>query len=209
MGTGNAAHAERSLFPAKLPPEAVKPQGPFEALDALARRCSEEESAQRESVRWPLGKIPLGVFIEAAPDTDFDFLPIMRQWEAASQGMIRFCPVLSAHEADIVFVWSDETVCGRDYEVGHANRTVQGRRITRVVITLIREPLIDAHLSPSRRKERLVATILHETGHALGLEHSDRKEDVMHHRGWQRTVLSENDVRRIQLLYRSDAFLSG
>jgi hypothetical protein len=209
LGAGSSSHTAQSLFPQKLRPEAAKPQGPFEALDALARRCSEEESAQRDPVRWPLEKMPLGVFIEPFPEADFDFLPIMRQWEVASQGLIRFRPVLNAQDADIVFSWSGETVCGRDYEVGHANRTVQGRRIKEVAITLIREPLVDTHLSPSRRKQRIVATILHETGHALGLEHSDRQEDVMHHRGWQRTALSGNDARRIQDLYRLNAFLSG
>jgi predicted Zn-dependent protease len=153
--------------------------------------------------------MPLSVFIDPNPDMpglEQALFIAMRQWEVASLGLIRFKPpsLLPADRdaADILVSWSNETTLGRDHEVGHAKRTVHGKRILHVDITLIAQPLIDGHLSADRRKARLMATILHETGHALGLEHSDQAADVMHYRGWQRPYLSDNDIHRIRTLYQ-------
>lgn len=192
--------------PLKLPGTGKVSSGensPFEVLNALDRWRSEEEATQKDAVRWPLEKMPLAVYVEPTLEFSLDFLTIMRQWEAASEGLIRFRSVTDPDKANIVFSWSDETVVGRDYEVGHAKREVQGTRITHVKITLIRQPLIDGHLSPADRQKRLIATVLHETGHALGLEHSKSRSDVMHHRGWKITSLGSGDVKSLKSLYRT------
>lgn len=190
-------------------------KNPLTALNAL-NEWRAGESNTRQSVRWSLEQMPLKIWIEPTADPALPgeklLYAILRQWEIASEGLIRFRlmdrAIESRETADICFDWSRETVKGRDYEVGHANREVQGQRIRRVEITLIQEPLIDGQLTPEKRRSRLLATVLHETGHALGLEHSENSQDVMYYRGWQRSNLSPNDAERLLALYRN-AFRSA
>jgi predicted Zn-dependent protease len=90
---------------------------------------------------------------------------------------------------------------GREFELGHTERNVTDVWIRQATITLLTEPEIDRHLPPLRQKQRLYSTLLHELGHALGLEHTESKRDVMHHQGWRNLCLSLNDAHQIQALY--------
>ncbi len=183
---------------------------PLAALNALGAWRAESTQTTGQAVRWPLEQMPLSVWFPASTDQSLPgpqvLFAALRQWEMGTDGLIRF-RLMDAHtesveQAHIEFGWARETTKGRDYEVGHANREVQGSRIRRVSITLIQEPLIDGHLSLAQRQSRLLATVLHETGHALGLEHSESSQDVMFYRGWRREQLSHNDIRRIRELYQ-------
>lgn len=190
---------------------------PLTALNALEQWRVHEEDTQRHTCRWHSDKMPLRVIIEPCPHApeDIEFTKalwtIIKQWEAASQGLIRFAMMettpWTTNTADILITWSEQTTLGRNFEVGHTQRTVQGKQITQAVITLIQTPVIDGHLSPAKRTQRLYATVLHEVGHALGLEHSQDKRDVMYYRGWQRTLLSTGDIQRIQDLYHRESSL--
>ena len=175
-------------------------RNPLEALEELARKDAPDSAEQGPEPRWPAEKMPLGVWLD--PHTGITpeaTLAVMRQWEAASGGRVRF--ELRLAEPDIRIQWSDEPVPGRDFEVGHTDVDAAKQRIRQVTVTLVKNPAIDARLDETARRARLQATILHETGHALGLRHSENDADVMHHRGWQRAALSPNDIRRIQALY--------
>lgn len=188
----------------KLTPQ----KNPLEALEALEQWRVQDEQTAKQRVYWPLEAMPLTVQVASPAQTELPVSPaeviaVMRQWEAASQGLVRFQLVeFTAEPANILIAWSSETVLGRDFEVGHTNRAVSGKQITQATITLILGPIIDRHLSPKRQRQRLYATILHEAGHALGLEHSENKQDVMYYRGWQRPSLSPGDIQRIQQHYR-------
>jgi len=178
----------------------------------------QDEAHQRQSVSWPLEKFPLKVALEPCPVGDAsgitpkEAFAVLRQWEAAYPGVIRFqlanTPA-QRNTADILIRWSHETTLGRDYEVGHTNRKVQGKRITSAEITLIVNPVIDRHIGPVQQQQRLHATILHEVGHALGLEHSDNRDDVMYYRGWQRGYLSNGDIQRMKTLYSTGQCFNG
>lgn len=179
-------------------------QSPLDTLEALQQWQSEEQDHQRHAVRWSLERMPLRIHVQAHPQfpqAEPYALQAFRQWEAASGGLIRITPEPLPAHADIVIQWQRETTRGRDYEVGHTHRQVQGQLIQRVTITLIEAPRIDAHLIPSKQALRLFSTLLHEAGHALGLEHSQHQGDVMHHRGWQHIFLSPNDSQRLNSLY--------
>jgi len=200
-------------------------QSPLDAFTALEQWRVKAEDTEKHSARWSLAQCPLSVWIEPYPESELQaaaspevLFAAIRQWEAALQGALTFRLVTHSGSssppqpegermADIMLIWDSQTTLGRDYEVGHTNRQVQGKRIQQATITLITQPLIDAHLSVAQRQQRLATTVLHEMGHALGLEHSDDQRDVMHHRGWRHVCLSENDIRRICTLYDEKTLL--
>ena len=194
-----------SGLPNTAPPSLV------ESLAALEQWRAQEEDTRRQTACWSLSQCPLTVWIEPYPESDAfqavgsrdAVFMVMRQWEAASGGAISFRLLAGENpgEANILIRWDSQTTLGRDYEVGHTNRQVTGKRITEATITLITQPLIDQRLTPAQRQQRLATTILHETGHALGLEHSEEHRDVMYYRGWQNQALTENDQQRLRHLY--------
>jgi predicted Zn-dependent protease len=77
----------------------------------------------------------------------------------------------------------------------------QRLEIKAVSITLIKFPRIDRALSPVQQQQRLAATVLHELGHALGLDHVQSAAAVMHYQGWQNTRLSDVDINALNRLY--------
>jgi hypothetical protein len=217
---GSFPHGASSTAPGtgKLSP--ARHQSPLEALAELEQWRVKAEDTGKDSACWALSQCPLTVWVDPYPEAD-ELKPLagpefifsaMRQWEAATQGALSFrllagpappggSSELSENGANISILWDSQTTLGRDYELGHSNRQVQGKRIRQATITLITKPLIDARLTLPQRQQRLYTTVLHETGHVLGLEHSEDRRDVMHHRGWQRQALSDNDIQRIRNLY--------
>lgn len=188
---------------------------PLDALHALTE-WQTIESSQGMTVRWPSKPMPIVVTLAPFPkdstawqETEICRLldATLKQWEIAAQGVLRFTwDPTAPSEGDIQIQWASETTYGRDYELGHTDRTIQGKWIRQAVITLITDPAIDTQLTPGRKKERLYSTLLHELGHALGLEHLESERDVMHHRGWKNQALSPNDIRSLQALYAKPGF---
>lgn len=168
------------------------------------------DKTEGASFRWHPESMPLTICLDA-PSLESGWTQepeqllnlAIKQWELASRGALRFQQCFSPDSAHIRIQWNETPTPGREFELGHAERNVQGSWIWQVCITLVTQPAIDGHLSAARRKERLYSTLLHELGHALGLEHSVCERDVMHHRGWRNRYLSENDCRRLQALYQS------
>lgn len=157
--------------------------------------------ATNQALGWEKRNLPL---LWNAPDFDNALLEsVMHEWVEASGHKISFEHAQRSSEALLCFEWIDQTVMGRDYEVGHTNRRVHDNRITYANISMLRSPAIDRHLTPVQKRQRLRTTLLHELGHALGIEHSNNPEDVMYYRGWQNPHLTSNDAQRIRLLYAS------
>lgn len=192
--------------------QATSSLSPFEAIQALTPWKEQEEQREKTNFRWYLDVLPLRVALSKPPSslslqaTELQQLlsHALAQWQMASQEYLKFVLVTPSSEtlADIQIYWSEQTTLGRDYEVGHTDRRVQGHWIRQATITLVAYPIIDRHLSSERQKQRLYSTFLHELGHALGLEHSGSERDVMHHRGWKNTLLSHNDIEQLQTLYQ-------
>jgi len=170
--------------------------------DAFERRYAPDEQNRAANIRWPKTAFPLTVFIAGTSAQQGTLWPWVQLWETHTAGRVAFQQALSSESADITIDWTDMATMGRDYEVGHANRTVNDNGwITQVAITLLRNPVIDQYLTPAQQQLRLKATILHEIGHALGLEHATSDKDVMHYRGWQNSDLSSNNIQRLIQLY--------
>ncbi len=202
-------------------------------LDPFQKLASWATQNGSPVIRWSASQMPLSISIQPFPEeacplksrplfhqgTQLNAIlkSVLDEWHRASLGQIQFRPVQNTSEKPhIVIDWSQEPVQGRVFEVGHTRRTLKpalpegfkaGRStqyIDSVQITLLIHPVIDDYLSLNQQCHRLRTTLLHEIGHALGLEHSSNPVAVMHHRGWQNPTLSLHDAQAIQAVYRPE-----
>lgn len=192
--------------------------GLIQSLDQLEQWIAGEAKV-KEQCRWHRDQFPLSLYVDfsdyptALSEKEFNMLlyKALGHWQKALPTFFQW-HMLSEHNkesADITLHWQDVTTNGREYEVGHAKRTLSGKKdlkgvhlIKQVTITLITEPAIDKTLSPEGKTQRLYATLLHELGHSLGLEHSSSETDIMFHQGWQNTQLTAGDIQAVQQLYK-------
>ncbi len=180
--------------------------GLFHQVQALEEWCKQEEARKRNvTPRWHPDKAKaICVYICPAPQPSWSnlILRACHEWESASAGLIQFMIGVQPDKADVIIEWTDQVTPGRDFEVGHTRCDLHPPHwISRATITLLVQPEIDKHLDSSQMESRLYTTILHELGHALGLEHSQHNRDVMHHQGWRNPRLTPNDALRLNQLY--------
>jgi Matrixin len=181
---------------------------PMASLHALEEWCAQDMARERSLfVRWHPEKAQ-SLSLHIAPPHDPDLTPLVlsacREWEASSGGLIHIYQGIIPEQADIRIEWTDTPTLGREFEVGHTDRAVQAPCwIHQATVTLLTNPEIDKHLFPEQVQRRLYTTVLHELGHALGLEHSQNKADVMHHQGWRNRQLTLNDIQGLQELYQA------
>jgi hypothetical protein len=170
----------------------------------------ENEKLQNKCPRWDISKIPLKYFINNCNEND-KFIPeflmaaqsVFLPWTRASSGLIRFDRVYNENISDITVNWTDTITKGRNFEAGNANLKVLNNKIEKAEIQIVIFPVIDHLAKNEQRIERVRRTALHELGHALGLNHSNSKKDVMYYRGINNHTLSSNDMKRLVDLYNS------
>ncbi|MBY0449089.1 MAG: matrixin family metalloprotease [Cyanobacteria bacterium] len=196
----------------------------------IARQSEGGSLTANTGVRWHSQSMPLPVVLMPFPshqpanteDKELAFHHFLRQalsqalreWELASVDGVTSTPPVTfkllpfanpdlVAEKGILITFSSQTTLGRDYEVGHTQREVDTQGwIHRVTITLMDNPEIDKHLdSKKAQQQRWKTTLLHEIGHALGLEHGSAEKAVMHHRGWKNQALHPEDIAAIRQLY--------
>ena len=126
-------------------------------------------------------------------------LPLLHQafsvWEGvALRDQLRFklepqFPLKPDAFEGIVITAATQRTVGRPYEVGKAHN--------QVVMKAGAPTLVHSHITLQ------LATLLHELGHALGLEHVAYEQAILYYRGWQATTPAMADVEAFKQLYPS------
>lgn len=132
----------------------------------------------------------------------------LADWERVSNGALRFIPASSRAEAEIRVLW----VSQREGLYGEARPiTVNGRRGAELYVRPDMGGL-GPGIEAETRKDTLFRdtivylTCLHESGHALGLGHTDRFADIMYSFGfggdireyfarYRRKIATRQDIR--------------
>lgn len=171
-------------------------------------------------IRWDEAKFPLKVYIidksgVSLPPYYYDEIKhALNQWQASS-GFIKFKIADKAKDADIIIkiTPTPKDICTEKscrYVVGYTIADFNGKKLKQMNITLYSK---DANGNFFSDKE-IYNTVLHETGHALGIMgHSYSSDDLMyidssgsknfyapHRSSFQ--YLSSNDINTIRLLYK-------
>ena len=191
----------------------LKPPRGLKDTSSVLKQVGKPLNEPTSQPHW--AQMPVIISLEAFPEksslkdsSKWLLKEALQQWTAASAGKLLFVQTshLNSHTKEdwpgIVISWTDTPTLGRDYEVGHTLNQVNNQaEIQHSHIELLTAPAIDQTLSPVQQQQRLLATYLHELGHALGLEHNHQSKAVMHYRGWKNTQLHSADIKTLQQLY--------
>lgn len=138
----------------------------------------------------------------------------MKQWEDAIGGTLKFCVMeelgaatLASHQRNVTICWRSEypSAEGIDKTFGTVGGCIAHADEGNIFLDSAERWLIPS----SRREPRglqysLLAVVLHEMGHVLGLAHSKIPEDVMSpYYVENRTTLTARDAKRVRDLYTS------
>jgi hypothetical protein len=158
---------------------------------------------------WQWSALPLPVYFN--PQTHWQQMllqQVLQEWSEASQNRLHFLapvalpPTAEQPQTGICITWQPEPPHHLPFQLGLAKNTLnEAGYIVASHIALIENPAIDQQLSKEQQLWRLRSTLLHELGHALGLEHSACPEHVMYFRGWRNTYLAPGDAAALQRLY--------
>ena len=159
-------------------------------------------------VHWNPARMPLKVFITSGasvPNWNSSMISLvhnaMNEWQSATKRNVRFVTTSRRSDADIVVNW---TRALSHNKVGENPFEAMGNTITRSDITI-------ATHAPNGRVmpwQGLKQTILHEMGHAIGIQgHSPFPHDIMY---WQVNAqqgqsLTSRDIQTINMVYALDA----
>lgn len=156
---------------------------------------------QGNVVRWSAEAMPLKVAINTAHaplQADALVRQALATWQKASAGKVSFTVVSKPTLADINVSWAKQLTHNR---LGVSPFEAMGNRITKADVTVAtHDPVQGLPLE----REALARVILHEVGHALGLQgHSANPQDVMYFSNTPQTsaMLTPRDVKTLGLLY--------
>lgn len=188
-------------------------------LGNIGNNYIEQAPSDKGIVRWDVAKFPLKIALVNQSSIDIpdyyvnEVYRAFSQWEVSSQ-LIKFASTKNAKEADIIVKFENlpNDVCkGNEckYVVGFTTPDIKNNILKKMTITLYTKDPNGNYFSD----KELYNTILHETGHALGIMgHSYSSDDLMYmasegsnfYTPYRSSFqyLSSQDINTIKLLYK-------
>ena len=189
-------------------------------LNNIGANYIEQVASEMGIVRWNIEKFPLKIKLVNETKKDLpeyfeeEITKALNQWQN-SVSFLSFVYVKHERDANIVIKVSDipKDICTDSsncmYTVAFTTPIYQSNNLKKMIITLYTTNPSGYYVSSSE----LYNTVLHETGHALGIMgHSYNSDDLMHmsydgnnrytkHRSTFQ-YLSSRDINTIKLLYK-------
>lgn len=154
-----------------------------------------------ERPRWV--SLPINVYV---PSNYGNMTILMKQafttWEKQSNGLVRFKFVPSASNADIEVEFVDfVTNCNSTHAVGCTQQYQRGGQYYKSFVTIgTKEYKYESQggrptrTIVTRDKSNIYGVMLHEAGHAIGLDHSPNTQSIMY----------DTDLKTLQYLTKED-----
>ncbi|MEB3206972.1 MAG: matrixin family metalloprotease [Vampirovibrionales bacterium] len=164
-------------------------------------------------IHWDVARMPLKVYIASGakisgwqPGYKALVSKALQAWQSASFSKLRFTQTPSPQQADIVITWVRQLA---HHRVGESPFEARGNVIIRSDVTVaLANPFNNTLMSESE----IYSTILHELGHALGIQgHSPYADDVMFAmvNSKQTGALTMRDKATLRALYKLEADITN